>query len=207
MSFYDVWVGKKTGIFTSWNECQEQVNKFSGAKFRKLKATNLIDAQKEFDAENLQQSVSISINVEVKKISINSKPNNNVLTVDGAYNGKEMEFQGVWSDGSIAFKSKKYIGGTNNIAEFLALGFAIKYLQKNNLPLEIYSDSITAMAWFRNKKANTSANETGKMTDELQQLIFNMENFLISNIDIPHVSIVKWDTKNWGEIPADFGRK
>ena len=32
--YYVVWVGKVPGIYTSWGECQQQVNQFTGAKFK-----------------------------------------------------------------------------------------------------------------------------------------------------------------------------
>ena len=32
--YYVVWVGKVPGIYTSWGECQQQVNQFAGAKFK-----------------------------------------------------------------------------------------------------------------------------------------------------------------------------
>jgi viroplasmin and RNaseH domain-containing protein len=34
--FYVVWIGRRTGIFKTWSECQEQINGFNGAKFKKF---------------------------------------------------------------------------------------------------------------------------------------------------------------------------
>ncbi|GHS86070.1 hypothetical protein FACS1894201_06550 [Bacteroidia bacterium] len=46
--------------------------------------------------------------------------------------------------------------GTNNIGEFLALVHAIALLSQQGQPkLPIYTDSVTALAWVRNKKAKT----------------------------------------------------
>ncbi|KAI9907444.1 hypothetical protein PsorP6_003018 [Peronosclerospora sorghi] len=36
-NFYAVAVGRSTGVFTSWTECQAQVNGFSGSKYKKFK--------------------------------------------------------------------------------------------------------------------------------------------------------------------------
>ena len=32
--FYVVWKGRKTGIFTTWSECEAQVKGFTGARFK-----------------------------------------------------------------------------------------------------------------------------------------------------------------------------
>lgn len=139
----------------------------------------------------------------------NQKPTTEVLTVDGASNGKNCEFQAVWyPSGKKAFSSKVFEGGTNNIAEFLGLVLAIKHLKDKDLPLVVYTDSITAISWVRDKKANTTARTTGKLTNELESLLEKAEAFLMQNKELmKKVKIKKWETKEWGEIPADFGRK
>lgn len=88
---------------------------------------------------------------------------------------------------------------TNNIAEFLAICNAIHYRNLMKLDLKIYSDSVTAMSWVRNKRANSSY--TSKYID---QRIKKAEDFLKQN---KFENIEKWRTKLWGEIPADFGLK
>ena len=139
----------------------------------------------------------------------NEKPIENTLTVDGASNGSNCEFQAVWYPSKEkVYASPTYDGGTNNIGEFLGLVYAIKYLVENKLPLRIYTDSVTAMAWIRDKKANTTAHKTGKATNELIGLIQKAEDYLVKNATaIKEVKILKWNTKEWGEIPADYGRK
>lgn len=87
---------------------------------------------------------------------------------------------------------------TNNIAEFLGLCHGIFYCIKNGLNIDIYSDSVTAMAWVRNKKANTT------FTGDISKRVKLAEIFLNT---IDKYPIKKWNTKKWGEIPADFGRK
>ncbi len=53
-------------------------------------------------------------------------------------------------------------------------------------------------------KARTKLFRSTK-NEELFQLIDRAE-FWLKNNDF-RVPIIKWETKNWGEIPADFGRK
>ena len=73
---------------------------------------------------------------------------------------------------------------------------------KQNLP--IYSDSRTAIAWVKKKHAATKLipdKENGIIFD----LIRRAENWLLTHSYVN--PIYKWDTDNWGEVPADFGRK
>jgi len=37
MKFYVVWEGRETGIFTDWNSCKRQVDKFAGARYKSFK--------------------------------------------------------------------------------------------------------------------------------------------------------------------------
>jgi ribonuclease HI len=99
-------------------------------------------------------------------------------------------------------------GETNNIAEFLGLVSAIKYLKDRNLQLVVYTDSITAISWVKNQKANTTAKTKGKLTSKLETWLEKVEEFLTQNKELmKKVKIIKLETKEWGEIPADFGRK
>ena len=94
---------------------------------------------------------------------------------------------------------EQHIGvATNNIAEFLAICHALHYLTKNNLPLEVMSDSKTAMSWVNNRKVNSTYK--GNITARVQKA----EAF-IKTLD--KFKLTKWDTKALGENPADFGHK
>lgn len=123
------------------------------------------------------------------------------LCVDGGTEGNPGNcfYRGVDIEtGEIIFENELGLG-TNNIAEFLALVHVIHYCKKNKINKPIYSDSKTAMAWVRNKKANTTFN--GEVNARLIKACEYLKNI---NMDL---TIVKWRTKEWGEIPADFGRK
>ena len=70
--------------------------------------------------------------------------------------------------------------------------------------MPIYSDSKTAISWVKNKKCKTLLTRDAQ-TEELFQLIERAENWLKKNSY--STKIIKWETQEWGEIPADFGRK
>ena len=68
----------------------------------------------------------------------------------------------------------------------------------------IYTDSRTAMSWVKKKICNTKLERTDK-NKALFDLVDRAVNWLKQNNY--STVIVKWETKAWGEIPADFGRK
>ncbi|MBR5883728.1 MAG: hypothetical protein IKZ17_00705 [Bacteroidaceae bacterium] len=128
------------------------------------------------------------------------------LCVDAACSGNPgpMEYRGVHiPSGKEVFRFGP-IQGTNNIGEFLAIVHALALMQQKNISMPIYSDSVSGMAWVRNRKANTTLSRTAQ-TEQALDLVARAENWLRTNqVQVP---ILKWDTENWGEIPADFGRK
>ena len=89
---------------------------------------------------------------------------------------------------------------TVNIGEFLAVVAAAKYIIENNFrPRVIYTDSLTALTWFTNKKTASR-----KRMPDLQRA----EIFLkIMAAEVDNITVIHWNTPLWGEIPADFGRK
>ena len=89
---------------------------------------------------------------------------------------------------------------TNNIAEFLALVEALK-LTYDNPNVITYSDSLTALAWVRNKAIKTTFTITN--TNQLQQ-IYNAIIFLKTQTYTPPLF---WNNSLFGETPADYGNK
>lgn len=89
---------------------------------------------------------------------------------------------------------------TVNIGEFLGVVAAMKYILENDYhPKIIYTDSLTAITWFRNKKTASKK----PVTD-----LFRAECFLKAmSVQVDAIQAVHWEKEAWGEIPADFGRK
>lgn len=130
------------------------------------------------------------------------------LAVDAACSGNpgKMEYQGVQiRNGKRIFHQGPFPDATNNIGEFLAIVHALSFLNAQGFhDTPIYSDSVTGIAWVRNKKANTKIAPTAK-NQKLRDLIARAENWLRTHAY--RNPVLKWDTDKWGEIPADFGRK
>ncbi|MGB0950310.1 MAG: ribonuclease H, partial [Marinirhabdus sp.] len=86
----------------------------------------------------------------------------------------------------------------------LALVHGIAFLKQKGSDRIIYTDSRIAMGWVKKKKCNTKLKQTAK-NKPLFELIARAEKWLRTNTYT--TKVVKWETRAWGEIPADFGRK
>lgn len=203
--YYVVWVGETPGIYDNWSDCQLQIKGYPGARYKSYPTRQ--------SAEEAFQTGPAAIprrsKTKAKKVSAPPPDMDpNALSVDAACSGNpgDMEYRGVWiSTGEELFRKGPFHKGTNNIGEFLAIVHAAALLlQSNDTHIPIYTDSRTAMAWIRKKKANTKLTFDHR-NKKLQELIHRAEAWLKKNtIKNP---IKKWETKSWGEIPADFGRK
>jgi ribonuclease HI len=205
--FFVVWEGKEPGIYKSWEECKKQVNGFEGALFKGFTT----------EAEAKEAMVSpcwdyIGKNVKAKQptavdIQKYGTPRLESLAVDAACSGNPgaMEYRGVYTKtGEEIFRQGPFKEGTNNIGEFLALVHGLAFLKQKNSPLPLYTDSRTAIAWVKAKKAKTLL-EKKAVNAQLFELIARAESWLKTNKYT--TEIIKWETTVWGEIPADFGRK
>ena len=134
-------------------------------------------------------------------------PNMHSIAVDAASSGNPgvMEYQGVdTKTKKKLFKQGPFEQGTNNIGEFLALVHGLAFLKQQKSDRIIYTDSRIAMGWVRKKTCKTKLKPNAKNVIVFE-LIERAEKWLASNSY--NTPIVKWETKAWGEIPADFGRK
>ena len=130
----------------------------------------------------------------------------NAWAVDAACSGNpgRMEYQGIdLATGQQIFHYGP-THGTNNIGEFLAIVHALALMEKTGVRKTIYSDSRNAIIWVQKCRCKTTLERTPQ-TEQLHQIIGRAENWLRTHTF--RVPIVKWETSEWGEIPADFGRK
>lgn len=202
--FYVVWEGVTPGIYTSWEECLLQTKGYEGAKY------------KSFDTkEEAEQALALSPYAYIGKYAKKKQAENkiyssqvilNALAVDAACSGNPgpMEYRGVHvASGQEIFRFGP-MKGTNNIGEFLAIVHGLALIKQKDFDMPIYSDSANAISWVKQKRCKTQLPRTVE-TEELFQIIGRAEKWLKENVYT--TPVLKWDTQNWGEIPADFGRK
>lgn len=202
--YYVVWAGFRPGIYTTWEECKKQVTGFDRAKYKSF--TSLQEAEQAFD-RSYETVIEMKGKKDLATLTTTHKPVLLSLAVDAACKGNPgpLEYQGVLTaTGTPVFHRGPYKKGTVNIGEFLAIVLGLAYLQKHKLDYPIYSDSRTAIAWVRKRHVNTKL-EWSKENAELYYAVQKALEWLKTNKY--QNKILKWDTKAWGEIPADFGRK
>lgn len=204
-----VWQGTEPGVCDSWAECEARVKGYPGARYKSYKTQE--EAVRAFragdDAGDVLRAIArgpaMRVNYEAfPEIVADS------IAVDGACSGNPgiMEYRGVdVMTGAELFHQGPFVDATNNIGEFLALVHALAFFDKTgNTHTVIYSDSRTAMAWVRDRRCKTKLERTAR-NQQLFAIIARAEAWLASHT--PANRIIKWKTDEWGEIPADFGRK
>jgi len=206
--FYVIWEGHKTGVFNSWTECKRQTQNYKGAKYKSFESKIMAEkaykgAYSDYVSGNQKRTPKLS-RLELEHIG---QPDYHSIAVDAASSGNPgvMEYRGVDTKTRVTlFYNGPFQKGTNNIGEFLALVHGLAYLKDHKSDSSIYTDSRTAIGWVKKGRCNTklAAIEENR---ELFRLIERAELWLKENSF--NTKIIKWETKAWGEIPADFGRK
>lgn len=205
--YYVVWRGHRPGVYETWAEAKFQIDGFNGALYKSFPSKE--SAKKAFQEKPnnyLGKDVRPLAMTESEKKMI-GKPILESISVDAACSGNpgDLEFRAVYTKTKkILFQRGVYPNGTVNIGEFLALVLGLIYLKKHGLDYPVYSDSKTAIAWVKKKKANTKLDRAPD-NEQLFEMIEKAEQWLQNNTFT--TKILKWETEFWGEIPADYDRK
>ena len=226
--YYVVWEGRVPGVYDTWNDCEEQVTNFPGAKYKSFASAaeaakafregsdegspadigTFLIAAADHRANNVQSGVSAKTMTTTKTMTTeNPDIDQDAWAVDASCLGNPgiMEYRGVEvRTGRVLFNVGPFQDATNNIGEFLAIVHALAEMYRRNEWHNIYSDSKTAQSWIRNRQVKTQL----KPTDNNKKVFELLGRALawVRTHSWP-VRIMKWQTDLWGEIPADFGRK
>lgn len=202
--YYVVWQGNTPGIYTDWTEAKKQIDGATKPVYKSFGSKEIAEKAYQEGPENYKgKDFRKTKNLTPEQLEKIGQPNPLTLSVDAASNAQTgvYEYQGVITDSKTqVFHFGPAENGSNNIGEFLALVHGLAYLKKNRSDIPIYTDSRTAMAWVRNKKAKSTVTDPKSLA-----LVKRAEDWLKNNTWTN--PILKWETKVWGEIPADFGRK
>ena len=209
--YYVVWVGRRPGVYATWDECRAQVDGFGGALFRSFASPEA--AARAWDAEpGAPDPFDPPMREEPDSVSpamTGGRPAEfppEAIAVDAACSGNPgpMEYRGVsLADDTELFRVGP-MHGTNNLGEFLALVHGLAWLTQNGRQGPVFSDSRVAMGWVGRGRVGSTLTRDAS-SQEVWALIDRALRWLRNTPDQPHV--LKWPTRRWGEIPADFGRK
>lgn len=218
--WYVVWHGVEPGVYASWPACQRQVKGFEGALYKSFATeAEARDAYHDTPYAHLRRKAAGQGRPTAKRqpadppadrhdtvLPLPAAVRADAIAVDAACSGNPgpMEYRGVdLRTGQEVFHYGP-VRGTNNIGEFLAIVHALALLERLQSPLAVYSDSRNALLWVEKKACRTKLARTAG-TETIFQLIERAENWLRTHTWT--TPLLKWDTKAWGEVPADFGRK
>ncbi|MEW7289659.1 ribonuclease H1 domain-containing protein [Aquimarina sp. 2304DJ70-9] len=205
--FYVVWEGHRPGIYTKWDDCKAAVKGYASAKYKSFDSFDVAKKAYNGDYEDYKGKSKPKKTLTAEQLSKIGEPNLYSIAVDAASSGNpgKMEYRGVDTQTEKQlFHQGPFAQGTNNIGEFLALVHGLAHLKKKNSDRIIYSDSKIAIGWVKQKTCRTKLKRSAKNA-AMFELVDRAIQWLKTNTYT--TKIVKWETKAWGEIPADFGRK
>ncbi|MBD2577352.1 viroplasmin family protein [Oscillatoria sp. FACHB-1406] len=194
-------------MFTTWADCEQQVKGFSGAVYKSFKTRAEAESALQSPEQGFLPSQKPPKPQPQQILVLPSECIARSICVDASCLGNpgDVEYRGVDTQtGEEIFHQSPLPYGTNNLGEFLAIARGLAYLKERGLDWPIYSDSRTAMLWVKNRQVRTTLTRSAK-NQEIFELIDRALDWLENNEY--RNRILKWDTTNWGEIPADFGRK
>lgn len=219
--FYVVWEGRHPGVYDTWDDAAEQVENFPGAKYKGFSSQEeaVVAYRKYLGSEEISLGELLTGSRSRRDSDPASTASGKVdfqrfpeidpdgWAVDASCMGNPgiMEYRGVeLKTGRELFRVGPFRDATNNIGEFLAIVHALALMFRNGEWHTIYSDSVSGMAWVRNRRVKTTLQQTAANAK-----VFELIARALAWLNVHHYEarIVKWQTDLWGEIPADFGRK
>lgn len=204
--YYAVKIGRKTGIYETWEECEMQVKGISGAQYKSF--SNIEDAQNYIineDNNNIDLIESTdSVNLKIEQILSDLKKDEIVAFVDGSYSNSEnksgfgvllIDSQRTETPLYKSFNDKKdsdFIELRNVAAELEgvkeAISWAIEYKKSK---ITIYYDYEGIGKW-----ANGSWKPKKKLTCEYVKFLKNKQHLISINfIKVPAHSGIIYNEK------------
>jgi len=211
--YYVVRRGRQPGIFSTWAEASAQVNGFPNAQFKSFATRAEAETALKYGWERVAtervatEPGSVAIRWRQSRLLGIEPPVTPSYCADAACAGNpgQLEYRAVHTEtGEILLARGPFPEGTNNIGEFLGVVETLQFLRARGDAAPVYSDSENALLWLKQKKCKTQL-PRAERNAELFARIDDAERWLREN-DFPN-KILKWRTDEWGENPADYGRK
>ncbi len=214
--YYVVFAGRNPGVYDDWSDAREQIEGFDGARYKGYgSAAEAAEAYRKASGKNDGDLGRFLAGASRRALPKPGQPDYftnpevdlDAWAVDASCLGNpgRMEYQGVeLMTGRTLFRIGPFDDATNNIGEFLAIVHAMALMAKEGKYHNIYSDSVSGMAWARTRKVKTQLKPTPRNA-KVFELMARAVTWLNTH-QFPS-KVMKWQTEKWGEIPADFGRK
>lgn len=213
--YYVVWRGRHPGVYDDWSDALEQIEGYEGALFKGFDSAQAAAAAYRSDSRSERGELGALLAGAPKPLPKPGQPDYMTIpgidldgwAVDASCLGNPgvMEYQGVeLMTGRVLFRVGPFDDATNNIGEFLAIVHALSLMAREGRWHTLYSDSVSGMAWVRNRKVKTQLAPTARNAKVFELL---QRAMVWLNTHTYQCNVLKWQTEKWGEIPADFGRK
>ncbi len=113
---------------------------------------------------------------------------------------------GAWVE---CFRSPLFTRGHNNVGEFLAIVDALRRVAEGTIDATaLYSDSRTALAWLRKGQLKSKFDPESDFDPSFaRELSESLRWVTGGGARRSRLQPQLWPTSQWGDIPADFGRK
>ncbi len=189
--YYVVWVGIEPGIYDNWEDAQEQVVSYPGAKYKSFSSyEQAVAAFRGNDSDECRTLLEYARR-PAAATNYTALPGiaPDAIAVDAACSGNpgKLEYRGVEiASGNELFHMGPFPVGTNNIGEYLALVHALALCaQRGETRRTIYSDSRTALAWLSRHGSNTRLTPCAD-TAYLRQLLARADAWVQSGISVKY---------------------
>jgi ribonuclease HI len=193
----------KTGkfrTFHNWPECQRFV---SGKPY--LVAGGATEAEARAKIRNVKRQRAAgggSVNKAKKSQTTaapSGKPREGITSDAGTHgNPGPSEYQITDMAGN-RLEHKKLGVHSNNYAELAGILAMIEYAVKHGESI-LWTDSQIALGWIKTGRI-------GERVHERDKIVAMVSKIRVLRVRNPKIQLKKWDTKHWGQIPSDFGRK
>lgn len=221
--FYVVWVGTKTGIYESWDQCNAlTTSNYSGAQFKKF--TTRAEDEKAYiegpdnyykkgvaneagiDGDAALDAIINSVSKPV--IAFGLCPIDTAMCVHVAMERKTGDIMYTY-DWHMSFGNKDLFrfdqpcpasGVSKNIAEFDALVTGLIMLKNNNYSYPIYTESDAALRYLDVGRIDDMEMEMLKKNPASATIINDKCRWLFHNRN--HNPARKWNVRDWGPNPA-----
>ena len=214
--YYVVFKGHNPGVYDDWGDAQEQIQGYVNPVYKGFASSAEASAAYRRFVEKSDPSLGAFLaQASAQALPQPGKPDYftnpevdlDAWAVDASCLGNpgRMEYRGVeLMTGRVIFTVGPFDDATNNIGEFLAIVHAMALMTNQGKFHNIYSDSVSGMAWARTHKVKTQLKPT-----ERNQKVFELMARAVTWLNTHQfpAKVLKWQTERWGEIPADFGRK
>lgn len=219
--WYSVWKGRTIGVFDNWTDCKKSTERYQGAKYESFKTyddarASFLEHTTKYKSKILEKSI---IDKEERWRTCEKSPQFPFYCTDAACTNPHcgiVEYRCfyVFSKDSTPkniYSFGPFQDGSNNIGEYLALVKALMWLETTepNGTDPVYSDSKIAIIWISDIKNPGSNSHIPKIGEALKGELLMCDDWVKKSTSYSQIArrVRHWNTSDWGEIPADYGRK